>query len=232
MRLARLAAAAVTGSWRRHGRGHRRTGWPTARRSGRARCAPTTARSCATDSRGCRRSRSTGDSSPRPRSLSESTLDYLTRTDGWDHVAIGAELGDDGRGHELRHRHRALRAPAGESRQGGSGGGGHRRDAAPRRRPPPAAASSSGRRARASVTTFVCYVLPSNEPVKSLLHDAGRRGHRRLEEGVLTYELTLPEATADERDATPMYRLFRLAAEGLRVIFRRVPGSDPDERAE
>ena len=54
----------------------------------------------------------------------------------------------------------------------------------------------------------------------------------RLEEGVLTYELTLPEATADERDATPMYRLFRLAAEGLRVIFRRVPGSDPDERAE
>ena len=54
----------------------------------------------------------------------------------------------------------------------------------------------------------------------------------RAEEGVLTYELTLPEATTDERDATPMYRLFRLAAEGMRVIFRRVPGSDPDERAE
>jgi hypothetical protein len=31
-----------------------------------------------------------------PSSLSESTLDYLTRTDGWHHVAIGAELGDDG----------------------------------------------------------------------------------------------------------------------------------------
>jgi GNAT superfamily N-acetyltransferase len=31
-----------------------------------------------------------------PSSLSESTLDYLTRTDGWDHVAVGAELGDDG----------------------------------------------------------------------------------------------------------------------------------------
>jgi hypothetical protein len=68
--------------------------------------------------------------------------------------------------------------------------------------------------------------------VKSLLHTLDAEATVRLEEGVLTYELTLPEATADERDATPMYRLFRLAAEGLRVIFRRVPGSDPEKRAE
>src|SRR5262249_61582715 len=31
-----------------------------------------------------------------PATLSEATLDYLTRTDGWNHVAIGAELADDG----------------------------------------------------------------------------------------------------------------------------------------
>src|SRR5262245_2158143 len=31
-----------------------------------------------------------------PETLSEATLDYLTITDGHDHVAIGAELGDPG----------------------------------------------------------------------------------------------------------------------------------------
>jgi GNAT superfamily N-acetyltransferase len=166
-----------------------------------------------------------------PSSLSESTLDYLTRTDGWDHVAIGAELGDDGadtsygigiarfvRLPENSAKAEAAVAVIDEMQHRGVGR---------------LLLGELIKAARArEVSTFVCYVLPSNEPVKSLLHALDAEATVRAEEGVLTYELTLPEATADERDATPMYRLFRLAAEGLRVIFRRVPGSDPDERAE
>jgi hypothetical protein len=86
------------------------------------------------------------------------------------------------------------------------------------------------------ITAFVCHVLPGNEPVKALLHDFHGHATPHLEDGLLTYRLTdsiparkqhgpLPDAAADERDEGAMFRLFRLAAEGLQVIFRRVPGS-------
>jgi len=165
-----------------------------------------------------------------PAKLSEATLDYLMRTDGWNHVAIGAELADDGadtsygigiarfvRLPEDPTKAEAAVAVIDEMQHRGVGRLllGQLIQAA---------------RAR-EVGTFVCHVLPSNEPVKSLLQALDAEATVRAEEGVLTYELTLPEKMPDER-ASPMYRLFRLAAEGLRVIFRRVPGSGPDERAE
>jgi len=165
-----------------------------------------------------------------PATLSEAALDYLTRTDGWNHVAIGAELADDGadtsygigiarfvRLPENPTKAEAAVAVIDEMQHRGVGR---------------LLLGELIKAARArEVGTFVCHVLPSNEPVKSLLHALDAEATVRAEEGVLTYELTLPEATPDER-ASPMYRLFRLAAEGLRVIFRRVPGSEPDGHPE
>ena len=84
-----------------------------------------------------------------PATLSEASLDYLTTTDGRDHVAIGAELARRGGRHELRHRDRPLRPPAGGPGDGRGGGGRDRRDAAPRGRAPAAPrAHQGGARAR------------------------------------------------------------------------------------
>jgi GNAT superfamily N-acetyltransferase len=162
-----------------------------------------------------------------PPALSEATLDYLTNTDGWNHVAIGAELADEGahtssgigiarfvRLPEKPATAEAAVAVIDEMQRRGVG------------------RLLLGELIKAArerdVTTFVCYVLPSNEPVKSLLHEIDEQATPRLEEGLLTYELSLPEVAPDERDQGAMYRLFRLAAEGLRVIFRRVPGTGPE----
>jgi GNAT superfamily N-acetyltransferase len=158
-----------------------------------------------------------------PATLSERSLDYLTNTDGQNHVAIGAELAADGADptygigiarfvrlpdepstaeaavaviDEMQHRgvgRLLLRELVKEARTQG-------------------------------ITTFVCQVLPENEPVRSLLEELDAQATGRLEDGLLTYRLTLPDAA----DEGAMYRLFRLAAKGLQVIFRRVPGSVPD----
>jgi len=166
-----------------------------------------------------------------PATLSEATLDYLTDTDGWHHVAIGAELADPGADTSYGIGiARFVRLPE---------------------RPDTAEASVAvidemqhrgvGRllldellktAREQGITTFVCHVLPSNEPVKSLVRELDSEATPRLEEGVFTYELTLPEPTPAEHGKGPMYRLFRLAAEGLRVIFRLVPGAGPDPDAK
>jgi hypothetical protein len=75
------------------------------------------------------------------------------------------------------------------------------------------------------VTTFVCHVLPGNEPVEAMLRDADAEPSV-LEGGVQTSRLALPEALPDAHDAGALYRVFRLAAKGLGVIFRRLPGGD------
>jgi GNAT superfamily N-acetyltransferase len=161
-----------------------------------------------------------------PATLSDATLDYLTRTDGRDHVAIGAELADKGvdtsygigiarfvRVAEEPTTAEAAVAVIDEMQHRGVGRVLlHELIEAARER---------------EITTFVCHVLPGNEPVKSLLHDFDAQAVPHLEDGLLTYRLTLPDA-ADERGEGAMFRLFRLAAEGLQVIFRRVPGSAPD----
>lgn len=159
-----------------------------------------------------------------PAELSERTLDYLTNTDGRNHVAIGAELAEPGadtsyglgiarfvRLPDDPHRAEAAVAVIDEMQRRGLGRLLLREliQAARER----------------EITSFVCYVLPSNEPIKSLLGEVDDHATPHLEDGLLTYELTLPEVLPDERDQGAMYRLFRLAAEGLRVIFRRLPGA-------
>jgi ribosomal protein S18 acetylase RimI-like enzyme len=159
-----------------------------------------------------------------PATLSEPTLDYLTHTDGWNHVAIGAELADEGadpsygigiarfvRLEDDSTRAEAAVAVIDEMQHRGVG-----------RLLLGELIRAAGER---EITTFVCHVLPSNAAVQSLLRELDAEATPRLEDGIFTYEMTLPEVPPTAQDQGPMYRLFRLAAKGLRVIFQRVPGS-------
>ena len=162
-----------------------------------------------------------------PATLSEATLDYLTRTDGRDHVAIGAERAEKGadtsygigiaRFVRLAEEPTAAEAAVAVIDEMQRHGVGrlllHELIKAARER---------------GITTFVCHVLPGNTLVTSLLRDIDAQALPHLEEGMLTYRMTLPDPSADERGEGAMFRLFRLAAEGLQVIFRRLPGSGPD----
>ena len=156
-----------------------------------------------------------------PATLSESTLDYLTGTDGWNHLAIGAELAAPGadtsyglgiaryvRLEDDPSKAEAAVAVIDEMQHRGLGRlllgelirAAHERD----------------------VTTFVCHVLPSNEPVKSMLHELDAQAIPHLKDGLLVYEMHLPDVLPEAHDQGPIYRVLRLAAEGLRVIFPRL----------
>ena len=166
-----------------------------------------------------------------PGTLSEATLDYLTTPDGRDHVAIGAELAapDADRSYGLGIA-RFVRLPdepsAAEAAVAVIDEMQHRGVGRLLLRELILAAHAQG------VTTFVCHVLPGNEPVEAMLRDAGAEPSV-LEGGVQTYRLALPAVLPEERDEAALYRLFRLAAKGLGVIVRRLPGGDgqPDVRA-
>jgi GNAT superfamily N-acetyltransferase len=156
-----------------------------------------------------------------PAALSESTLDYLTRTDGWNHLALGAELAAPGadtsyglgiarfvRLEDDPTKAEAAVAVIDEVQRRGLGRlllgelirAAHERD----------------------VTTFVCHVLPSNEPVKTMLHEVDAQAMPLMKDGLLVYEMHLSEVLPDAPDQGPIYRILRLAAEGLRVIFPRL----------
>jgi GNAT superfamily N-acetyltransferase len=167
-----------------------------------------------------------------PETLSEAALDYLTMPDGENHVAIGAELAapDADRSYGLGIA-RFVRLPdepsAAEAAVAVIDEMQHRGVGRLLLRELIRAAHARG------VTTFVCHVLPGNEPVQAMLREVGAESSA-LEDGVQTFRLALPEVVPDQRDTgAALYRLFRLAAKGLGVIFRRLPGGDgqPDVRA-
>ena len=156
-----------------------------------------------------------------PATLSESTLDYLTGTDGWNHLAIGAELAapgaDTSYGLGIARYVRLEDDPAkAEAAVAVIDEVQHRGLGRLLLRELICAARQR------DVTTFVCHVLPSNEPVKSMLHELDAQAIPHLKDGLLVYEMQLPEVLPDARDQGPIYRILRLAAEGLRVIFPRL----------
>jgi len=161
-----------------------------------------------------------------PQTLSEASLTYLTTTDGHNHVAIGAVLGDEGAdtsyGIGIARFVRLPEDPeVAEAAVAVIDEMQHRGVGRLLLRELIKSACAVG------VTTFVCHVLPENEPMKALVHELDAEATPQLEDGLLTYRLTLPDVLPDEHDEGTMYRLFRLAAKGVQVIFRRVPGIGP-----
>jgi GNAT superfamily N-acetyltransferase len=157
-----------------------------------------------------------------PHALSEATLDYLTTPDGRDHVAIGAELA--GAGADPSYGigiARFVRLPdepsAAEAAVAVIDEMQHRGVGRLLLRELIRAAHAC------AVTTFVCHVLPGNEPVRAMLREVGAEPDT-LEDGVQTYRLAIPDVLEDEPGDGGLYRLFRLAAKGLGVVFRRLPG--------
>jgi GNAT superfamily N-acetyltransferase len=155
-----------------------------------------------------------------PARLSESTLDYLTRTDGWNHLAFVAELATPGADTSyvlgvtrlVRLEDPAMAeggvAVIDEMQRRGLGRlllrelvrAAHERD----------------------VTTFVCHVLPSNEPVKTMLQEVDAQATPHLRDGLLVYELRLAEVLPEAYEESPIFRVLRRAAEGLPVVFPRL----------
>jgi GNAT superfamily N-acetyltransferase len=151
--------------------------------------------------------------------LSERMLRQLTLTDDWDHLAIIAErvAGDDatslGVARYVRLRDTPDTAEASvavidEMQRKGLG--------------------------RLLVTTLVeaarergihrfrASILAENEAGKLLLHSLEEHATARIEDGLRVYEVDLPEPLSEAPFAAPIYRLFKLVAEGLQTVLRSV----------
>ncbi|MGH7820866.1 MAG: GNAT family N-acetyltransferase [Candidatus Binatia bacterium] len=159
--------------------------------------------------------------SPTPR-LTEETLRHLTATDGWNHLAIGAET-EQGDGLGVARFFRlesepevAEAAVAVIDEKQGLGLGHLLLEALV------AAARERG------IRRFRGYVLPENEPMRALLAEIGERATVRRERDLLFYDVLLPESRAEEIRQGPLYAVLRLAARGVETILRTVRGRESE----
>ena len=67
---------------------------------------------------------------------------------------------------------------------------------------------------------FRAIILAENEAGKLLLHSLDEHATARIEDGLRVYELDLPEPSLEALFAAPIYRLFKLVAEGLQTVLR------------
>lgn len=160
--------------------------------------------------------------------LSDRMLDRLVATDGWNHVAIGAELASDdpaeAEGLGVAHFMRLPEAPEvaevavavidATQRQGL----GHLL----LRALVEAARKRGIRRFRATL-------LAGNAPARALLEDLTDQFTVRREESALVYEIPLPEQAGEELRGGLLYRLLTLAAGGLQFVFGALGNRDERE---
>jgi len=152
--------------------------------------------------------------SPMPK-LPDRMLRRLTQTDDWDHLAVIAEpVTEDG-------------AALGVARYV------RLRDALATAEASVAVIDEMQRKGlgRLLLTTLVeaarergihrfrASILAENEAGKLLLHSLDEHATARIEDGLRVYELDLPEPSA-ELFAAPIYRVFKLVAEGLQAVLR------------
>ncbi len=67
---------------------------------------------------------------------------------------------------------------------------------------------------------FRASLLAENEAGKLLLHSLDEHATARIEDGLRVYELDLPEPSLEALFAAPIYRLFKLVAEGVQAVVR------------
>jgi hypothetical protein len=88
------------------------------------------------------------------------------------------------------------------------------------------------------IRRFRTYVLPDNEPVKLLIRSLDEHTTARIEDGLRVYDLALPEPSPEALSADPIYRFFKLVAEGVGTAIRslsipfkrRAQGRPPAQR--
>ena len=155
--------------------------------------------------------------------LPESLLDALTNTDGRDHVAVAAEL-LDGDGHAVEGLgvarfvrwkdapDHAEAAVAVIDRM-------HRRGLGTMM------LSVLARAARErGIVKFRAHVQADNEASKALLHGFAEHPDVHFHDGALVYDVELPQVPVEETRDSGLYRLLKLAAHELRVVFGPVLG--------
>jgi len=168
--------------------------------------------------------------SPMPK-LSDRMLRQLTQTDDWDHLAIIAEpMAEDGAGALGVARYARLRdspetaeasvAVIDEMQRKGLG-----------RLLLTTLVEAARER---GIHRFRASILAENEAGKLLLHSLDEHATARIEDGLRVYELDLPEPSLEALFAAPIYRAFKLVAEGLQTVLRSlaIPVGASRRRAE
>jgi GNAT superfamily N-acetyltransferase len=153
---------------------------------------------------------------PTPK-LSDAMLRRLTQTDDWNHLAILAEAvaGNGGEAIGVARFVRLREAP-------------HTAevaitviDAMQRRGLGRLLLETLIEAARErDIHKFRGPVLLDNEPMKLLLRSLDEHATARIEDGLRLYELALPEPLPGALSADPIYRVLKLAAEGLQTVIR------------
>ena len=157
--------------------------------------------------------------------LPEATVERLLATDGWNHLAIGAETGDappeTAEGLGIARFIRLGEAPdvaeaavvvVDHLQRRGLGKLLLARLAA--------AARERG------ITRFRAEIMRTNQPMIALLHDVDAAAHPRFDGPVAIYDLAIPEREHEEAHHGPLFGVLRLAAAGLRVALRRLLPDD------
>jgi GNAT superfamily N-acetyltransferase len=153
--------------------------------------------------------------------LPEKLLHRLLDTDGWNHLAIGAETATEdptqaegvGVARFIRLKDAPDVAEAAVTVV----------DHMQRRGLGKLLVSTLAEAARErGITHFRAEVLRTNDAVKALLHDLDETARPRVDDSIATYDLALPEPSGAERMTGPLYGLLRLAASGLQVVLRRL----------
>jgi len=158
---------------------------------------------------------------PMPR-LPEGVLERLLNTDGWNHVAIGAESATDHAGPPeglgvarfIRLRDAPDMAEAAVAVV----------DHMQRRGLGTLLLSTLAAAARErGITRFRTEVLRSNDAVKALLRDLDENAVPMAMDGpIATYELTLPEPSAEGIISGPLFHFLRLAGHGVQFLLRHL----------
>jgi GNAT superfamily N-acetyltransferase len=153
--------------------------------------------------------------------ISETMLRYFTETDGWDHVAVCASVdssaaeGFIGVARFIRVENTPDTAEAAVAVIDEMQGRGLGRLLL--------ATLAVAARER-GIKKFRAQVLPLNKPMTSLLKSLDEHAAPSLEDGLLVYELPLPEMPPEGIAEWAVYRLMKLAAEGVEIVFRTISG--------
>jgi GNAT superfamily N-acetyltransferase len=154
--------------------------------------------------------------SPMP-NLSERLLRGLMQTDDWNHLAILAEPVGGGGGEAVGVARFVRLADTPDTAEASVAV----IDAMQRRGLGRLLLTTLVEAARErDIRRFRAYVLPDNEPVKLLLRSLGDHTTARIENGLRVYDLTLPEPSPEALSADPIYRFFKLVAEGVGTAIR------------